>query len=180
MVACTDCQKYRNMLGNATRNRKHVHQPTVLCTREGFLAWIRGLPARRCTYCGIDESLLRLLNLRTTIGRTLERLGLDRVDNDGGYTLDNIVLCCFECNSAKNSNLSSEEMLAVGLGVRLAWLQRLAPLAASLTPAQRVKTAELTNVARASAMDLYARFTVEAGTCPPTVCSARDNPAPAR
>ncbi len=36
--------------------------------------------------------------------------GLDRVDNDRGYTNDNVVPCCFICNSMK-SKLSTTEFL---------------------------------------------------------------------
>lgn len=37
--------------------------------------------------------------------------GLDRVDTTGGYTLSNVVACCFICNRAK-STLSTEDFLA--------------------------------------------------------------------
>ena len=40
-----------------------------------------------CSYCG-DE---------------IETIGLDRVDNKRGYTIDNIVPCCFTCNKMKSS-----------------------------------------------------------------------------
>ena len=40
-----------------------------------------------CFYCG---------NIPTTIG-------LDRIDNDKGYTMDNIVPCCGDCNFAKKN-----------------------------------------------------------------------------
>lgn len=38
----------------------------------------------RCTYCGASE-----------------KIGVDRVDNDIGYTLENCVSCCSTCNYAK-------------------------------------------------------------------------------
>lgn len=41
---------------------------------------------RRCFYCGGD------------CGKSA---GLDRVDSSKGYTPDNVVPCCLECNSSK-------------------------------------------------------------------------------
>lgn len=32
-----------------------------------------------------------------------DRVGIDRIDSDGHYTTDNVVSCCFPCNSAKNA-----------------------------------------------------------------------------
>ena len=32
---------------------------------------------------------------------TIERAGLDRIDNERGYTLDNIISCCAICNRMK-------------------------------------------------------------------------------
>jgi hypothetical protein len=37
--------------------------------------------------------------------------GLDRKDSNLGYTLENIVPCCRECNITKMDKLSYEEML---------------------------------------------------------------------
>lgn len=39
-------------------------------------------------------------------------IGLDRVNNSIGYTVDNVVSCCKICNRIKNENLSSEETVA--------------------------------------------------------------------
>lgn len=39
--------------------------------------------------------------------------GLDRINNDIGYQIDNVVSCCESCNLIKNETLSSEEMKLV-------------------------------------------------------------------
>lgn len=49
-----------------------------------------------CTYCGDP----------------IETIGLDRIDSDSGYTLDNICSCCETCNKGKMA-LSESEFLAL-------------------------------------------------------------------
>lgn len=41
-------------------------------------------------------------------------LAMDRIDNSKGYTIDNVVPCCTECNIARNDNFSHTEMLLIG------------------------------------------------------------------
>lgn len=43
----------------------------------------------KCEYCGFEPHWPHLRN------------GIDRVDNNIGYQVDNCVSCCFTCNSAK-------------------------------------------------------------------------------
>lgn len=50
-----------------------------------------------CTYCGIDKFI-----------------GCDRIDNNKGHSKDNVVPCCFTCNTARNNNFSFEEMKILG------------------------------------------------------------------
>lgn len=51
--------------------------------------------------------------------------GLDRLDNNRGYELDNVVPCCKECNVARNSNFTPAEMRQfVGPAIKAAKLAR--------------------------------------------------------
>lgn len=40
-------------------------------------------------------------------------VGLDRIDNKKGYTLENVLPCCGTCNKIRGDNLTVEEMKAV-------------------------------------------------------------------
>ncbi len=67
-----------------------------------------------CTYCGIEYS--KTLEDRRNdskkdglISDTVVKInGLDRVDNNIGYTRDNTVPCCKWCNTAKNTMTQQE------------------------------------------------------------------------
>jgi len=53
---------------------------------------------RNCYYCGAKPN--NITDKSTMIGKYTYN-GLDRVDNNEGYTIDNVVPCCKTCNSAK-------------------------------------------------------------------------------
>lgn len=62
-------------------------------TREEFAE----LSIQPCHYCGSEPQARRHIHVAEPwIGN-----GLDRVDNDGGYELGNVVPCCFRCNRMK-------------------------------------------------------------------------------
>lgn len=50
-----------------------------------------------CHYCGDSQ----------------KRIGLDRIDNSKGYTLDNVLPCCPTCNVIRGVDLTVEEMVEV-------------------------------------------------------------------
>lgn len=63
------------------------------------------LTSKTCFYCG---SLPSLVAADSRSPESIEHSqyvynGLDRVDNDRGYVLDNVVPCCAICNFAKHS-----------------------------------------------------------------------------
>ena len=58
---------------------------------------------KQCHYCGkeFDSEL-------TTPGQTFYCNGIDRVDNTQGYTIENTVPCCRQCNIAKHTYTAKE------------------------------------------------------------------------
>lgn len=70
-------------------------------TEEEFMK----LTSQFCYYCGVKPK--QTLSNKAYNGNFIYN-GLDRVDNDKGYTLENVVPCCGICNRAKK-NLTQEE-----------------------------------------------------------------------
>lgn len=54
-----------------------------------------------CYYCGFQSC------------------GLDRIDNNRGHIMKNCVPCCFECNIARGSNFTHEEMIEIGKVIKI-------------------------------------------------------------
>lgn len=67
---------------------------------------ILDLVFKPCFYCNRSSSN----NAVTQRGDSLKYNGIDRVDNNKGYVIDNVVTCCKYCNSSK-MNLTVEEWL---------------------------------------------------------------------
>jgi len=70
-----------------------------------FKKYFYKLTHQNCYYCNSSPSSIRIV--KNTNG-PYKYNGIDRFDNNKGYTIDNIVPCCKICNIAKNS-LSVEE-----------------------------------------------------------------------
>jgi hypothetical protein len=66
-----------------------------------------------CFYCGVEP--YRVYNHHRASEKYTYN-GIDRVDNAGGYTIENSVSCCSICNIAKNNNTLGEFYL---------WLDRI-------------------------------------------------------
>ena len=61
----------------------------------------KDITSKSCVYCGIAP----LQKYETYAnGSVYYYNGIDRVNNDIGYTVDNSVPCCFRCNSAKRTD----------------------------------------------------------------------------
>jgi hypothetical protein len=62
---------------------------------------IENIISKPCIYCGTNDFI-----------------GCDRIDNNKGHTIDNVVPCCFVCNAARNNNFTHQEMLIIGKTIK--------------------------------------------------------------
>lgn len=65
------------------------------------LNFAKEMMSQPCIYCGSTKDI-----------------GLDRIDNKKGHSKDNVVPCCYICNTARNSNFSFEEMKILGKTIK--------------------------------------------------------------
>lgn len=113
------CLKREQDKLNGQRTRKHL--PHIRTALKVFNSYNDGdidfdtffnLSQRDCFYCG--RAPYRIANVFKPLPKGLVSdyakqegnftyNGLDRLDSNKGHTLDNVVPCCFECNTAKNS-----------------------------------------------------------------------------
>ena len=67
------------------------------------------LMQQNCYYCGAKPKISNTKRYLTNrFNGDFSSNGLDRVDNNRGYTLDNVVPCCSECNYAKGTLSATE------------------------------------------------------------------------
>jgi hypothetical protein len=97
---CLDREKQRSFTP-----RKRWTSARFNASKKGIIWQIKfddycKLISENCRYCELP--------INTT------GIGLDRKDSSLGYLLENVVPCCFICNTVKNAFLSFEDMLIVG------------------------------------------------------------------
>lgn len=70
------------------------------------ISHFKEITSMNCHYCGIEPLQKKFAN-KSSYGHYLYN-GLDRVNSDIGYTLDNIVPCCKQCNFSKRTHTYEE------------------------------------------------------------------------
>jgi hypothetical protein len=58
---------------------------------------IENILFKPCSYCG-----------------TKDHIGCDRIDNNKGHTKDNVIPCCYVCNTVRGNNFTVDEMKILG------------------------------------------------------------------
>lgn len=94
---------YREYMRNAERRGNIYFNLTI----EEF----DQIATQSCYYCGVEASPIRYRTV--VVNGEYAYNGLDRVDNSGGYTTDNVVSCCARCNIAKGTAHKDDFLLHV-------------------------------------------------------------------
>ena len=97
---------YSRLKASATKRK-------IACTltREQFIKWW-GEQEQKCVYC--DVTLDRLQESISGVKQISKRLSVDRIDSSSGYKVDNLTLCCLQCNFIKSNFFSAKEMREIG------------------------------------------------------------------
>ncbi|MFX0203606.1 MAG: hypothetical protein ACFFCW_46490 [Candidatus Hodarchaeota archaeon] len=103
-------------------------------TFDEYCQWVKSLgqtDSQICPYCGLSivesKAFQQLRGKKKICGFTI-----DRIDNEKGYTLDNIQRICYLCNTIKGLWFTSKEMQI--LGPQLRKIQESALLSKEFTP----------------------------------------------
>lgn len=97
-------QVARNRAFRTHRSSARIRGLSQGLSREEFTALI----LMDCHYCGAPPSKRLAYRRRSGDSGVLIHNGIDRVDPDGGYEIDNVVPCCSICNHAKGTRSSAE------------------------------------------------------------------------
>lgn len=93
----------RNLIYAQYRQKSKMYGRDFQITVEQF----EKITSHDCVYCGATPANVGVTKHDT--GKFIYN-GIDRIDNDKGYTLDNCAPCCETCNRAK-LQMSKEEFL---------------------------------------------------------------------
>lgn len=91
----------------------HLRKIEMLISRREFMEWY-DMTEKKCVYCGVKWGDLKSLPREYARRSGRSRLSIDRKDSFGPYSLENIVMACYMCNTIKNNLLTFDEMVLVG------------------------------------------------------------------
>lgn len=119
---CMSCniEKPSSEFPTSSRNKYGISNRCKSCTaiynkkqdsspNGRYHAYKSGAKARNVSFSLTKSQFIELWQKPCTYcGDSIETIGIDRVDNSIGYTIENIVPCCFTCNSMKKTQSLSD------------------------------------------------------------------------
>ena len=117
--------KKRNIEKIREKDRKYASSPAGIwsglsrtksrkISKDDFIKWYQGVD-KICAYCGISEKKIEGTTFNCW---NVNRLQIDRKDNNKPYQKGNLALACPLCNFVKGSYFTYEEMLELGKVIR--------------------------------------------------------------
>jgi len=107
---CIDCRRIQSKSRSRSRHGRYASSMHIAKRRS--LEWNLSieeyydlLSSNKCHYC--DDPLQET------------GTGLDRIDNNKGYILGNVIPCCSSCNITRFDNYSYEEMLVLSKTIKI-------------------------------------------------------------
>ena len=120
---CKQCVKEHGRLGPARSRSRSSMSATVLAT-VGWHNARQNAVQRGLTFDITKEDYVDCTSGTCVYGQrsdvNVRHIGLDRIDNDKGYTKDNIQPCCSKHNFIRNRHFTVEEMLFIAATVESA------------------------------------------------------------
>jgi hypothetical protein len=98
---CIDCKKIQRRKATQRNKEKHQYHKRP---KNVYNRYQRGATRRNFVFELSFEEFNELINKSCHYcGDTPKQIGIDRVDNTLGYTSNNVVSCCTECNFMKHT-----------------------------------------------------------------------------
>ena len=107
--------KYRqrpSYIANVIRRSAKARGLECSFNSKEFVEWY-DKQEKTCYYCGVTAKDMPD-SFRCYKHQKNKRLTIDRMDNNKGYSLENIVLACVRCNAIKSDFFSGDEMRKIG------------------------------------------------------------------
>ncbi len=118
------------------------YQKNVLTFNDFSIFWSEK-KNRSCQYCGVSETQIDSLNIKTkrfySRGKTME---IDKINPFKEYIKCNIILSCYWCNNAKTDEFDLDEFKCIAKGIHTVWKKRLKennPMAKIVFPLETYK-----------------------------------------
>ena len=80
------------------KRRARLGGINVYITIEQFMS----ITKKDCNYCGSEPKVKNVYKNKFAKSEYVRFNGVDRIDSDGPYSLENCVPCCWRCNSMKS------------------------------------------------------------------------------
>lgn len=105
--------KWRMTVEGIYGSLKNRNRQDFNLEKETFINWYNK-QNKKCTYCNLTLEEINKLPYPYSRKNGLKKFSIDRIDSEKGYSIKNITLSCFTCNTIKNNLLDYQDMKKIG------------------------------------------------------------------